>query len=79
MPDEPVRAMAAPLDVEAAREGPARFQDAEGLPVRRLLVREGVEAVEGENDVEGAVLKRQIYYYLNYYLNFQAELASYYY
>ena len=55
MADEPVGPFAAALHIKAAAEGPAAFQYAEGLPVRRLLVREGVKAVEGQHDVKALV------------------------
>ncbi len=57
MADEPVGAPAAALHVEAAAESAAGLQYAEGLAVRGLLVRKGVEAVQREDDVEGCVLK----------------------
>ena len=46
-------------DIGAATEDPTGLQYPESLPVRRLLVGEGVEAVEGEDDIEGFIRKGQ--------------------
>lgn len=53
--DELVRPRMLPLHIEAAAEDAAGFQDPEGLPVGGLLVREGVEAVQGEDGVKAPV------------------------
>ncbi len=58
--DEPIRAFECFLVVEAAAEDPAGFQDTAGLPVGGILVREGVEAVQGRDQVEAFILEGQL-------------------
>ena len=57
MPDEPVCSFALAPDVKAAAESAALFQYPEGLTVCSFLVRKGMEAVQGQDDVKGFVRK----------------------
>ena len=58
MPNEPVRSLMTALHIETAAEGPARLKNPVGFPIRAFFVREGVEAVEGQHDIEAFILKR---------------------
>ena len=49
---EPVSPSAAAADIEAAAEDAARFQNAEGLPVSRLLVRKGMKSVHAHHQID---------------------------
>ena len=54
---EPVGAAGFALDAEAADEAAAGPEDAVDLRIGLFLVREGVEAVHGQDDVEGTVVE----------------------
>ena len=54
--DQPVGSSAFSGDIETAAEGSAGLQHPENLPIGSLLVREGVKAVEGQDNIECAVL-----------------------
>ena len=56
---ESVRPSALARHIEAAAERTARLQHTERLAVCRLLIGEGVEAVERQHDIKAAVLIRQ--------------------
>lgn len=56
---EPVGAAGFAPDAEAADEAAARLEDAVHFRIRLFLVRESVEAIHGQDDVEGLVVKRE--------------------
>ena len=59
MVNEPVCPLILPGDVKAPAENSTGLQHPEGLPERRFLVWEGMEAVEGQYQIKAAVLKGQ--------------------
>ena len=59
---EPVGAAGFALDAEAADEAAARLEDAMYFRIRLFLVRESVEAIHGQDDVEGLVVKWECAY-----------------
>ena len=56
---EPVGPFAAAFDIETACESAAFFKDAVSFPIGRFFVRESVEAVKGQHDVEALIFEGQ--------------------